>query len=321
MKFIRCLILCLAVTLSSSASDDVYLFSYFVGNGEDGLHLAWSEAGYHWEAVNEGRSFLTPEIGHKEKLMRDPCVVQGPDGVYHLVWTSGWKEAGIGYASTRDFITWSPQREIPVMGHEPGVRNCWAPEIVYDETRGEFVIFWASTVTGAFSETAGASEEAYNHRMYATTTRDFVTFTPTRLFYDPGFSVIDATFLRRADGHLDWIVKDETVNPVKKHLRRASAESVQGPFGELGSPFTPDGVWVEGPTAIAIGSEVLVYFDAYQVRRYGAMRSRDGGKTWTDVSAEMHFPFEGTERRMRHGTVFKVSRSLMGKLANPALQR
>ena len=306
------------MTFSLRATDDVYLFTYFVGNGEDGLHLTWSEDGYRWDAVQEGRSFLHPEIGQKEKLMRDPCVVQGPDGVYHMVWTSGWKEAGIGYASTRDFVSWSPQREIPVMGQEPGVRNCWAPEIVYDDRREEFVIFWASTVTGAFPETAGASEEAYNHRMYATTTRDFESFSAARVFYDPGFSVIDATILKRSSGKLDWIVKDETLNPVKKHLRMARAKSWQGPFGDLGPPFTPEGVWVEGPTAIEIGGEILVYFDAYQVRRYGAMRSRDGGKSWTDVSAEMHFPFEGTKARMRHGTVIKVPRALAQALVPPA---
>ena len=95
-----------------------------------------------------------------------------------MVWTSGWTENDIGYASTRDFLTWSEQKEIPVMAQEPGVRNCWAPEIIYDERRMEFLIFWASTVTGKFPVTAGASENDYNHRMYFTTTRDFTAFAP-----------------------------------------------------------------------------------------------------------------------------------------------
>lgn len=320
MKFFRLMMVALSLSAANviRAADDVYLFTYFTGNGEDGLHLAWSEDGYAWQALNEGRSWLSPVIGEKEKLMRDPCVARGPDGVYHMVWTSGWTESGIGYASTRDFVTWSEQRELPVMAHEPAVRNCWAPEIFYDEAAEEFVIFWASTITGTFPETAGSSESAYNHRMYATTTKDFETFTPTRLFYEPGFSVIDATLLRRAGGELAWIVKDETVNPPRKHLRWAPAESAQGPFGELGEPFTPPGVWVEGPTAVEINGEILVYFDAYTDRRYGAMRSRDGGATWDDVSARMHFPFEGTPERMRHGTVIAVPRSLVERLRDPS---
>src|SRR5512134_616761 len=120
MKFSRLFILVFGLATSAlQAADTAYLFTYFIRNGEDGLHLAWSEDGYNWQPVGEGRSFLTPVIGSKEKLTRDPCVVRGPDGTYHMVWTSGWWERGIGYASTKDFITWSAQKEIPVMAHEP----------------------------------------------------------------------------------------------------------------------------------------------------------------------------------------------------------
>src|SRR4051812_19425844 len=78
-----------------------YLFTYFTKNGEDGLHLAWSADGYRWEKLNNGQSYLPPKVG-TSKLMRDPCVVRGPDGTYHMVWTSGWNENNIGYASTKD---------------------------------------------------------------------------------------------------------------------------------------------------------------------------------------------------------------------------
>ena len=43
--------------------EEVFLFSYFVGNGEDGLHFAYSEDGYTWEALAEGASFLAPTAG------------------------------------------------------------------------------------------------------------------------------------------------------------------------------------------------------------------------------------------------------------------
>src|SRR5688500_10038899 len=82
-----------------------FLFTYFTKNGEDGLHLAWSADGYRWEKTNDGKSYLTPKVG-KSKLMRDPCVVRGPDDTFHMVWTSGWNENNIGYASTNDFTTW-----------------------------------------------------------------------------------------------------------------------------------------------------------------------------------------------------------------------
>jgi hypothetical protein len=314
MKLRQILVFVLLASLSAALRAE-YLFTYFTKNGEDGLHLAWSADGYTWQRLNAGKSYLAPTVG-KSKLMRDPCVVRGPDGTFHMVWTSGWNENNIGYASTKDFLTWSAEKEIPVMAHEPTVRNCWAPEIAYDEKRKEFLIFWASTIPGKFNETAGASESDYNHRLYYTTTKDFATFTPTQLFYDPGFSVIDATFLH-ANGRHYLIVKDETRHPPKKFLQIAEADDVRGPFVKLSAPFTPAGLWVEGPTAIKIGSDYLVYFDAYQTKHYGALRSRDL-KTWEDVTAKLVLPDEGTPLRMRHGTVIEVPASVVAKLRGAA---
>lgn len=293
------------------AAPDAYIFTYFTKNGEDGLHLAASKDGYRWEKVGGGRSYLTPKVG-VSKLMRDPCIVRGPDGTFHMVWTSGWNENNIGYASSKDLVNWSEQKELKVMAHEPGVLNAWAPEITYDAKRGEYLIFWASTVPGRFPQTDGSSEEKYNHRMYSTTTKDFVNFTPTKLFYDPGFSVIDATFVR-TKGRDYLLIKDETRHPPKKHLQVTDAADLQGPFGKPGAPITKPGLWVEGPTAVQVGDDVIVYYDAYMTKHYGAMRSRDM-VNWEDVTAKMHFPDEGTPERMRHGTVIPVPANLIDKL-------
>jgi hypothetical protein len=301
--------------IAPAPGGDAYVFAYFIGNGEDGLHLAGSRDGYRWDALNGGRSFLAPTVG-KAKLMRDPCILRGPDGVYRMVWTSGWNETGIGYAASSDLVHWSPQRELPVMAHEPTTLNAWAPEIAWDEQRGEYLIFWSSTIPGRFAQSESAGDDAgankYNHRIYATTTRDFVTFTPTRLFYDPGFSVIDATFVRT--GHGDWLlVKDETRHPPRKYLQLARAATLQGPFGPLGAPITPPGLWTEGPTALQVGADVIVYYDAYTAKHYGALRSRDLVH-WEDVTEKMRFPDEGTARRMRHGTALRVPPELLQAL-------
>lgn len=312
---------CTSSTFKAS-EPKAYLFAYFTKNGEDGLHYAASRDGYHWRKLNQGNSYLAPIVG-KAKLMRDPCIVRGPDGTYHMVWTSGWNENNIGYASSKDLIHWSEQKEIPVMAHEPDVLNSWAPEIVYDRGKREFIIFWASTVPGKFSQTQSSSEDKYNHRLYYTATKDFIKFTPTQLFYDPGFSVIDATFLR-FNNRLQMIVKDETLNPVKKYLQLAPAQSYLGPFKPLSPAISPIGVWVEGPTAIQIGGEAFIYYDAYTSKRYGALRSKDLIH-WEDVSAYMEFPDEGTPLRMRHGTVIEISEKELIRLgfndaAPPAAQ-
>ena len=109
-----------------------YLFSYFKDNGQDGLHLAYSHDGLKWTALKNDRSFLKPQVAGK--LMRDPCICRGPDGTFHMVWTSSWREKGVGIAHSKDLIKWSEQKYIPVMEHEPTAMNCWAPEIFYDST-------------------------------------------------------------------------------------------------------------------------------------------------------------------------------------------
>lgn len=166
------------ITLSSctpGGSEEVYMFSFFMGNGEDGLHYAYSKDGYIWEAMGDNRSFLTPVVGG-DKLMRDPCIIRGKEGNFHMIWTVSWTEKGIGYASSTDLINWSDQKYIPVMEHEAGTRNTWAPEIFYDEEKDIYMIFWSSTITGHFTETQAEEESGYNHRIYYVTTKDFEEF-------------------------------------------------------------------------------------------------------------------------------------------------
>jgi len=124
--------------------------------------------------------------------------------------------------------------------------------------------------------------------------------------------VIDATFLH-ADGKHYLIVKDETRNPPKKFLQLASAEDLHGPFGKLSAPFSPNGLWSEGPTAIKIGDDYLVYFEAYMKKHYCAMRSRDL-KTWDDVTEKMTFVDADTPTRMKHGTVIAVPAEIVARL-------
>ena len=290
--------------VSPALAEVCYLFSYFVGNGEDGLHLAWSRDGYRWETLNGGRSLLKPEVG-ESKLMRDPCLLRAPGGTFHMVWTTAWNGRTIGYAASKDLLHWSEQKALLVMADEPATLNCWAPEVTWDGQKEQFLIFWASTVTNKFTETASQAENHYNHRMYCTTTKDFQTFGPTRLYYDPGFNVIDATLLR-ADGRFRLLFKDETVKPPRKQLRMAVSDLAEGPFGPPGPPFTP--AWVEGPTALRLGDQYIVYFDCYRDQHYGAMTSKDLVH-WQDVTDRLAMP-----PGARHGTVLHVPGTVLAPL-------
>lgn len=285
--------------------DVVYLFSSFRGNGEDGLHLAIGEDGLNWSPLNEDKPLLKPQVGGR--LMRDPCLILGPDDRFHMVWTTSWTDDGIGVAHSQDLLTWSEQQYVPVMQHEPTARNCWAPEILWDADRQEYLIYWATTIPGRFPKTASKEDDGYNHRIYCTTTKDFETYTPTRLFYDPGFNVIDSTIVRFED-HYVMVLKDETRQPAAKNLRIATSHQLAGPWQTAAKPFSPDGLWVEGPTVAKVGKHWYVYYDAYAQHHYGAMRTEDF-QTWENVTSQLNVP-PGT----RHGTVLAVPRAAVVKL-------
>ena len=292
------------------AGETAYLFSYFINDSKDGLHLAYSYDGLNWLPLHGGRSYLTPAVG-KDKLMRDPSICQSPDGTFHMVWTSSWTDRIIGYASSRDLVHWSEQQAIPVMMHEPDAHNCWAPELFYDEPSQTYYIFWTTTIPGRHKEVATSeSEKGLNHRIYYVTTKDFRTFSKTKMFFNPDFSVIDAAIVKdpkRKD--LIMVVKNENSNPPEKNLRVTRTKKIEKGFPtKVSAPITGK-YWAEGPAPLFVGDTLYVYFDKYRDHRYGAVRSLDYGETWEDVSDQVFFP-----RGIRHGTAFAVDASIVESL-------
>lgn len=283
----------------AQSSDSAYLFCYFNNNGKDGLHLAYSNDGYKWTALNNDSSFLKPMVA-KDKLMRDPCIICGADGLFHMVWTVSWNDKGIGYASSSDLIHWSEQQFIPVMAHEDSARNCWAPEITYNKKRKQYMIYWATTIAGKF-KTDTTVEKGYNHRMYYVTTKNFKTFSKTKLLYDKGFNVIDATIV--PDGkRFVMFLKDETPRPPQKNIKVVTSKKLTGGFAAPSTPPITGNYWAEGPTVLRMGNKWIVYFDKYREHKYGAVESTDL-KNWKDVSGSISLP-----KGIRHGSVFQISR-------------
>ncbi len=307
MKRVFTYLLFFVVTLLSVQGKS-YLFCYFTGNSEDGLHLAYSHDGLTWTALKNGKSFLTATVG-KDKLMRDPSICQAPDGTFHMVWTSSWTDRIIGYASSKDLIHWSEQKAIPVMMHEPTAHNCWAPELFYDKPSNTYYIFWATTIPGRHKEVATSEKEkGLNHRIYYVTTKDFETFSETKMFFNPDFNVIDAAIVKDKNRELILVVKNENSNPAEKNIRITKTKNIKDGFPvEVSEPITGN-YWAEGPSPLVVGDSLYVYFDKYREHKYGAVRSKDRIH-WEDVSSLVSFP-KGT----RHGTAFRVRRSVLEQL-------
>ncbi|SOE20899.1 Glycosyl hydrolases family 43 [Spirosomataceae bacterium TFI 002] len=292
----------LLLGLSLSSCRSAYIFSYFQDNGQDGLHLAYSEDGLKYTALNNNESYLTPMVG-EDKLMRDPCIIQGPDGLFHMVWTVSWKEKGIGYANSTDLKNWSPQRYIPVMEHEESAMNCWAPEITYDPDNKEYMIYWATTIPEKFTETKLSGDNKNNHRMYYVTTSDFVNFSDTKLLIDPGFNCIDAT-IQKIDNEWVMFLKNETKIPVaEKNIVVGKSQKLTGPYTIDRNPISEN--WVEGPTYTKTKLGHTLIFDGYTRHQMEGIASADL-KTWRSIKDEISFP-KGT----RHGTIFKVKKKVL----------
>jgi hypothetical protein len=304
----------------TAKQDPVYLFTSFRDADQKFLRFLYSFDGYHW--TNVPGTFLEANVG-VSKQFRDPSLLRGPDGTFHLVWTAGWHgDQGFGHASSKDLIHWSEQKFVPVMTNEPTTVNVWAPELFYDpdfrssrreeaqirsrnESEpphvGSYIVVWGSTIPGRFPDKLEKHDN--NHRLYFTTTRDFIHFTPAKLFFDPGFSVIDG-FVLNDSGRYVLVHKDNS-RPML-NLRVAFASSPLGPWENVSEPFTQK--FTEGPCALKTGDDWLIYFDAYREKVYGAMKTRDF-KTFTDVTKEVSFP-----ENHKHGTAMKVSREILDGL-------
>ncbi|WP_418262450.1 glycoside hydrolase family 43 protein [Flavobacterium faecale] len=299
MKKIILILIVIFFLLSCSSSKQIYLFTSFREPATEGLRLAYSKDGYQWE--NLTATYLKPELGSSDsKIMRDPSIVKGKDGVYHLVWTTEWRGGnGFGYASSKDLIHWSKQEYISVMKNEPEVVNVWAPEIFYDEDADNYIIIWASTIPFRYEK--GQEEEKNNHRMYYVTTKDFKTFSEAKLFFEPGFSVIDCVLIKRAQNDYILVLKDNT-RP-NRNIKVAFGKSPLGPFENISEPFTD--YLSEGPTVLRKNKDWLIFYDNYGAKNYKAAKTSDF-KTFEDVSNQITLP-EGH----KHGTITTISKKIL----------
>jgi hypothetical protein len=283
-----------------SCSSKAYLFTSFHEPANEGLRMLYSYDGRSWNDLDT--VLLQPEVGN-QKVMRDPSMVQGPDGVFHLVWTSSWRgDLGFGYASSKDLLHWSAQQFIPVMKNEPATVNVWAPELFYDEEQQQYIIIWASCIPGRFEK--GIEADSNNHRMYVTTTADFKNFSETKLFLDPKFSVIDAVIVKRKKDDYVLVLKDNT-RP-ERNIKVAFGKSALGPWTNISKPFSDS--FTEGPSVVKLKDEWLIYFDSYQKKIYEAVSTKDFVH-FENVTAKVKVP-----AGHKHGTIVTIKRKYLKPL-------
>lgn len=285
---------------SCTSSKPLYVSTSFHEPANEGLRFIYSIDGIHWDSIPG--TWLKPAIGNQQ-VMRDPSIVVDTKGVFHLVWTTSWKgDLGFGYSNSKDLINWSEPRMINTMQHEPTTVNVWAPELFYDDEKDEFLVVWASCIPDRFEK--GIEEEKNNHRLYYITTKDFETISKTKLFYDPGYSSIDATIVKR--GKSDYIVVFKDNTRPNRNLKVAFGNTPVGPFTTTDKAFTES--FCEGPTVAKLSGEYIIYYDAYRNFNFGAAKTVDF-INFTDITSEISIP-----KGHKHGTIFRASEKLVKRM-------
>lgn len=277
-----------------------FVISYFTSDDES-MYLASSRDGFDFTPVNGGQPVLRGEVG--TRTLRDPFIGLGPDNRFHLLATDGWNSTSIVHASSESLRIWSPQSLLPVMADVPGAKNAWAPEFFTDPETGLFHVIWSSVVDrdGAPHDWHDGSHE---HRIWGTLTPDFKSFQPSRVFFDPGYSVIDATVQATDEGFVLAFKDERGVSDLRtahKNIRLTTfIQPWSGKFAEPINVITPSSTPspVEGPSLFRRGNEWVLIFDHYLEGGYGALSSLDLAN-WQP--AEISLP-----HGMRHASVLRL---------------
>ncbi len=218
-----------------------YLFGSFTGiegrASDEQIYFAVSEDGYFYKDLNDKKPVLTSTIG--ECGVRDPYICRSAEGDrFFLIATDlsifsrgGWGVANASVTGSHylimwestDLVNWSEARQIKVAVDNAGM--AWAPEMIYNDKTGEYVIFFASSIVNE----SGRFEKA--NAIYCTRTRDFVNFSETELYIDneAGREIIDTTMIKANDGYYYRASKDGGNNDSNGGIRLDRSDDI---FGE-----------------------------------------------------------------------------------------
>ena len=266
------------------------------------LHLALSSDGRNWTALAANEPIW-------DQRLRDPFIQRAADGVWHLMGTgradgdprNGRRPVCL-HATSRDLITWDTVESLPLMegvvdSEGRKARNIWAPEWFLDRETGEFFLFWSSSF-----EDAGWKDS----RLWCCRTKDWKTFTPAKVLFDPGYSVIDGT-LREHDGKFHLFHKEEEFGArtgERRAMRLAISEKIDGPYQIHDGPLNRGQIVptiTEGCSVMPDPAKPgwLLLYDYCMTNRFGASSSPDL-LHWT-VLENVTFPPDA-----RHGSSFKL---------------
>lgn len=296
-----------------------YLFAYFTGEntpkGEQ-IYFALSEDGLHWRDCQKAENpILVTEVG--EKGARDPFLIKEISGEkYHLIATDlriatgkGWADSVVNGSrsiliwDSDDLVKWVGPRLVEVGIPEAGC--VWAPEIIYDKQRQDYLIFFASNVKEATDEEA-------KHRIYFTRTKDFIHFTETKKYIERENHVIDTTIIEW-DGMYYRFSKDETT---KNIIIDKASDLEADVFEPVQSEVLSNLYGVEGPEIYPLpdGKWCLIVDRFIEQKGYLPLITDDLASGKFRILNESEFDMGAT--RKRHGGIITLNEKEYTTLVN-----
>jgi len=293
----------------SGAAEGGFLFATFKGEQTpmtEQIYFAISPDGRHWNALSNSQPVLVSALG--EKGVRDPYLLRTPDGKeFHLIATDlsinlsrDWRRAvragskSIVIWDSTNLVHWSEPRLVKVAPDNAGCT--WAPEAVYDESRKEYLVFWASTT---------ASDNFAKHRIWGAWTKDFVIFSKPFVYTEKPWTLIDSTIVRE-NGRYYRFSKDEK----DKDITFESSENLMGPWNDVTNYSLAKIRGYEGPECYIIKPAVdgkpatwCLILDQYSKGTgYQPFVTEDLGSGQFKTGEGFVFPF-----KFRHGSVLPIS--------------
>lgn len=234
---------------------EAYLMVYHKDQ-DHGLHMAYSQDGYTWTALNDDKPIIAGDTIAEQKGIRDPHIFRAPNGAFYLSMTDlhvygvrdghrttewerdgrkyGWgNNRGLVLMKSNDLIHWS-RTNLDFTQFKPStyvvdgdtltmdwkeVGCVWAPETVWDEEKGQLMVHF-TTRQGVDKNTIWYvyMNEEYNE----------VIGEPHFLASAPGlkFNIIDSDIIKVGETyHMFYVSHEAGATP--KH---AASSRLTGPY-------------------------------------------------------------------------------------------
>ena len=202
-------------------------------------------------------------------------------------------------------MNWSAPWIADIAKAIPGAGCAWAPEAIYDESTGDYFVYWTT-----ISPRDGVNEA----RIFAARTKDFRSFTPPELYIERkgAGDIIDTQIIAvKGQKHRFYRASRDT------QLTIEGADSLTGPWKRIGdiARLGYPGRQVEGPAFLQFNQEQKWALLVDKPGRGGyfpiAITNFDDPSSYKLLPADA-YSFGAGEKR--HGGILNITRSELAAL-------